>query len=539
VMESGCSRLLVDEPQTTAEGKTVTVLTSKIPLRGRSGEIEGVLGTYMDISARREAEDALRESERRFQELADAMPQMVWTARPDGWLDYFNRRWFDYTGLTFEQSEGSGWATAIHPADAPSGIEDWTRSLRTGETHEVEARVKRASDGAFRWHLVRGVPFRGPDGAIQRWFGTCTDIQDQKTAREAAEAASRAKSDEIERRQRVEAELELQATVVWNMHEGVCLVRMDDGTIVHANPKFEEMFGYRPGELPGLPATVLNYDDGSGLAERRMREILAALERSGTAEFEIENVRRDGRRFSSHGRTTLITHAPYGRVAVVVQEDISERKASAEALRQSEHRFQELADAMPQIVWSARPDGEIDYFNQRWLDYSGLTLQESVGGSGWTAPAHPADLPALADAWATCIRTGQAGEVESRIKRASDGVFRWHLVRAVPMRGADGAIQRWFGTCTDIEDQMTAREAAEAANRAKSEFLANMSHEIRTPMNGIIGMTELLLRTSVTREQREYLQMVGDSADRLLEVINDILDFSKVEAGRLELDTHP
>jgi signal transduction histidine kinase len=123
--------------------------------------------------------------------------------------------------------------------------------------------------------------------------------------------------------------------------------------------------------------------------------------------------------------------------------------------------------------------------------------------------------------------------------QASDGVYRWHLIRAIPTRGPDGQVQRWFGTCTDVEDQRTAKETAEAANRAKSEFLANMSHEIRTPMNGIIGMTELLLGMSVTDEQREHLQMVRDSADRLLEVINDILDFSKVEAGRVELDAQP
>ncbi len=485
------------------------------------------------------ATDTLRASgDEGFRQLADAMPQMVWAARPDGWLDYFNRRWFDYTGLTFEQSEGSGWATTIHPDDAPAGIAAWTKSLRTGETHEVACRVKRASDGVFRWHLVRGVPVRSPNGEIRRWFGTNTDIEDQQAAKDAAEAASRAKSEEIERRRGVEADLKLQAAVVQNMREGLCLVRMDDGSIAYANPKFEEMFGYGPGELSGLPVAVLVHDDGTGSAERRAREVLVEVNRSGAANFEIENVRRDGRRFWSHVRTSVMTHPVYGQVGVTLQDDISERKASEEALRESEHRFELLADAMPQIVWTARPDGWTDYFNQRWFDYSGFTFEQSEG-SGWATAIHPADVQAGFAAWTKALETGGTYEIECRMKRASDGVFRWHLVRGVPVRGPDGEIQRWYGTNTDIEDQKAATSAADAASRAKSEFLANMSHEIRTPMNGIIGMTELLLGTPASHEQREYLQMVRDSADRLLEVINDILDVSRIEAGRVELDAHP
>src|SRR5207237_9979077 len=121
-----------------------------------------------------------------------------------------------------------------------------------------------------------------------------------------------------------------------------------------------------------------------------------------------------------------------------------------------------------------------------------------------------------------------------------------HHGRALPVRASAGRIVKWFGTCTDIDDQKRAaealhqaKEAAEAASKAKSEFLANMSHEIRTPMNGILGMTELALGTSLSPEQREYLQMVKSSAEALLTILNDILDFSKIEARKLLLEPVP
>jgi len=167
---------------------------------------------------------------------------------------------------------------------------------------------------------------------------------------------------------RVAADLELQAAVMRNMREGMLLVRMDDGTIVYTNAKLEEMLGYGPRELSGQPASMVNYDDGSGLAERRMREMLAQIEGADSVEYEVENVRKDGRRLLCSGRASIVTHPRFGRVCVAVHEDISERQAAAEALRESEGRFRQLADTMPQIVWTARPDGWNDYFNQRWFD---------------------------------------------------------------------------------------------------------------------------------------------------------------------------
>jgi signal transduction histidine kinase len=128
--------------------------------------------------------------------------------------------------------------------------------------------------------------------------------------------------------------------------------------------------------------------------------------------------------------------------------------------------------------------------------------------------------------------------------RRRDGTYRWHLVRSVPFRDSAGDVGKWLVTATDIEERKSAEsvmagvhDAALAATEAKSRFLATMSHEIRTPMNAVIGMTELLLLSQLSEEQREYIEIVRDSGQSLLRVLNDILDYSKIEAGKLELET--
>ena len=260
-----------------------------------------------DVTDRKQAEEARRDSERRLQELTDAIPQIVWESSAGGSVNYFNRRWFEYSGLTLEQSEGQGWASAIHPEDLQATIDIWSAAIEKDETAEITHRLRRA-DGAYRWHLARVVPTFGPHGEVQGWLGTITDIEEQTLARTAAEAASRAKSEEIERRRLVEAELSLQAAVVRNMDEGVCLVRTDLGQIVYANTRFEEMFGYGPGEMVGLPKAALNYDDGSGLAERRAN---GDSRRGGT--FRNRRVRsreRDPRRSPFPVGRPRIPHRP-------------------------------------------------------------------------------------------------------------------------------------------------------------------------------------------------------------------------------------
>jgi two-component system, sensor histidine kinase and response regulator len=184
-----------------ADGRYRWFKSRGLPVRDESGRVVQWLGTITDIDDQKRAEEALREGERRFRTLAEALPHMVWTAEPDGAHDYFNARTTEYTGLTREQLRGWHWRSTIHPEDLPRCLELWSRSIATGEPYEIEYRLRRA-DGAFRWHLARALALRDDSGRITKWFGSCIDIDDQnraqqalREAKEVAEAANRAKDE--------------------------------------------------------------------------------------------------------------------------------------------------------------------------------------------------------------------------------------------------------------------------------------------------------------------------------------------------------
>lgn len=144
----------------------------------------------------RHAAVALGESDMRFHTLADAMPQMAWSARADGYCDYFNARWYAFTGQAEGSSDGDRWRLSLHPDDLDKAGAAWRHSAETGEPYDVEYRLRRA-DGSYRWTLARGLPMRAADGRIIRWFGTCTDVHDYRLAMEEREIVSQELSHRI------------------------------------------------------------------------------------------------------------------------------------------------------------------------------------------------------------------------------------------------------------------------------------------------------------------------------------------------------
>jgi PAS domain S-box-containing protein len=211
------------------------------------------------------------------------------------------------------------------------------------------------------------------------------------------------------------------------------------------------------------------------------------------------------------------------------------------ALQESEARFRMMAETIPVQVWTARPDGMLDFVTQRTAAYFGVPAQ-SLLGEGWAALVHPDDVERAASHWKQALETGEAYEVEFRVRDAT-GEFRWQLVRADPMRAPDGQVVQWFGCTADIEQQKRLESAlddalAEArhANKVKADFLAMMSHELRTPLNAIGGYTQLMLdgiSGPVTESQQNFLQRVLRSQQHLLGLIESVLTHAKLEAGKV------
>src|SRR5216684_2082234 len=155
-----------------------------LPVRDADGGITGWYVLLVDIDDRKRAEEALQASERDLSSIINTIPMLAWSARPDGFCDFLNQRWLDFTGLSAEQACGSGWGTTIHPDDAKGVLDSWQMALVTGQLADVEARMRRF-DGEYRWFLLRASPLRDESGKIVKWYGTNTDIDDRKRAEEA------------------------------------------------------------------------------------------------------------------------------------------------------------------------------------------------------------------------------------------------------------------------------------------------------------------------------------------------------------------
>ncbi len=215
-----------------------------------------------------------------------------------------------------------------------------------------------------------------------------------------------------------------------------------------------------------------------------------------------------------------------------------ERKRAQVALLDSEKRYRFLAESMPQIVWTATPEGGLDYVSSQGAAYFGVS-SDGLLGAGWLEGVHPDDREGVIARWQKSLASGDTYEAEFRLKRGSDGAWRWFLVRAHPMFGPDDQILSWVGTCTDMDEQKQSAEALRKANRELEEFAYVASHDLQEPLRMVNIYTQLLLRKISTSDPvlNQYAGFVREGVKRMEELLRDLLSFSRTVHDQETLGT--
>ncbi|WP_148662873.1 PAS domain-containing sensor histidine kinase [Scytonema hofmannii] len=482
-------------------------------------------------STRQKAEKALRESEERYRLLVENVPQLVWTSQPNGFIEYFNQRWLDYTGLQLHQTLGWDWQQVVHPEDLPGVLESWTTGLRTGNRVEAQYRLRRF-DGVYRWHIVQALPLCDSNGTITKWFGTCTDIDDRKRA----EIALR----QSESRLRFFVESDLIGIISSDIH----------GRLKEVNDAFLSIVGYTRKDflverLEGkdlTPPEFLPLDEAA-LAEAKVK--------GSSSPYEKAYIRKDGTRVPVLVGCTIVGEQQEEAIAFVL--DISELKRTQAALTESEKRFRHVTDTAPMMVWMSGRDKLCNYFNKPWLEFTGRTMEMETG-NGWLEGLHPEDLQHCLETYMSAFDARLRFQMEYRLRRF-DGKYRWLFDIGVPRLTPEGEFLGYIGSCIDIEDRKqteaqmrqineTLEERVkkrtvqlESANRELESFSYSVSHDLRAPLRHITGFVDLLQKrlaeTSLDETSQHYLDIITEATKQAGKLIDDLLTFSRV--GRSEM----
>ncbi len=307
------------------------------------------------------------------------------------------------------------------------------------------------------------------------------------------------------------------------------------GRITSWNRGAERLTGYSEDEALGQHFSIL-YPREALDEQHAMYELSTARQR-GRYEEEGVRVRKDGSIY--HAQITVWrVDDEHGRTVgfAKITRDVTARKQAEQALRESEAKFRTIADAMPQMVWSTRPDGFHDYYNEQWYQFTGVPLA-STDGAGWNDVFHPSDQRRAKQAWQNSLATGEPYEIQYRLRHRS-GEYRWTLGRALPVRDDNGTIVRWMGTCTDIHNQKQAEETLQEAARRKDEFLAMLAHELRNPLAPIYNSAQLINRLLGTDPKLQHaLRVIDRQVKHMSRLIDDLLDVARISRGKIALRT--
>jgi len=437
VLESGTEEHV--EHWVTSKGQRLYLDLSYEPLRNSAGEVTEIGIAVVNLTRQKLAELALKENEERYRLLADTMLQGVVHQDASGKIIAMNPAAESILGKSHEQFLGS--SSDQEERDCirengerfPGQEQPAMVALQTGlPVHSVIMGVFNPNLDEYRWISIDAVPvFRLDEACAHEVYTVFQDVTERKKSEKALK----------ESEDRLRIALEAVDLGTWDLN-------LTTGTAVHSL-RHDQIFGYQ--ELQ--PEWTFEIAALHMMPEDQMvfREAFTHAEKSGELFFEARVRWPDG---------SIHWIAPRGRVyydddgravrMIGVVADVTESKRADDALKESEARFRSMADAMPQLAWTARADGHIFWYNKRWYDYTGTT-PEQMDGWGWQSVHDTSELPMVLERWQASIATGEPFEMTFPL-RGADGVLRPFLTRVIPLKDGAGSVLQWFGTNTDVDE---------------------------------------------------------------------------------------
>ncbi len=398
-------------------------------------------------SAPTHAAGAPEHDEAQLRQLVEDLPQLVWVADPQGRIAYANRPFYAYVGMDLDQARAQGWRGIFHPDEVDRIFTAWGASLVSGEPFEMELRMHRARDGAYRWFLARSTPQRAQNGRILHWIGTATDIHDHKQDQER---------------------LAMHGRVLESMSEGVILVD-EQGAILYANAAEERMFGYPPGGLLG--AHIASLLGAASPAEAQAWNAALARARGEGAWFgNLSNRRRDGSAFTTHARITRLTRGSRP-LYVHVHEDITARLDAERALMQREQTLSTVTDALPVMVAYVDRDDRYRFVNRTYEEWLGVVPGSLLGTQCLALQ------PELRAGIEPHVRAALAGEQQEYEARAflPQGPRDAHI-QYVPHRDREGACSGFVVLLQDITERKRQDERVQFLAEATATLASSLDY---------------------------------------------------------------
>jgi len=393
----------------------------------------------------------------------------VWSSRPDGYVNFFNRVWLDYMGLTAEQALDWQWKDIFHPDDVGTVSSYWQTLLVSEQPGEIEARLRRF-DGQYRWFLFRVKPVRDRFGRVIKWYGINTDIEDRKRAEDALRASERS-----------------FRLIVDTIPALVCTMT-PAGAVEMVNQQVLDYFGKSGEEMRNWSSTgAVHRDD----VENVIAKWLYSTEKGFPYDIEHRVRRADGvyRWFHVRGLPLRDLNGNIIRWYVLLA-DVDDRKRAEQALREKEAHLRGVLETIPALVSQSASDGRLEYVNERALEYFGENLERAGFGV-----IHPDDREDHLQRWLSCLESGQPFENTYRLRRA-DGAYRWFYVRVEAVRDQEGRVANWYTVSLDINDRRELEDALRSTYRRLSaalqiatiaELSASIAHEINQPLASVVA----------------------------------------------------